>query len=112
MTTYVRSDPAADGYHYLDAVLDILGPENAAKIISTDFKGPGHDLAGTIIDTGDMAGPDLFKWHFDKVDEYGFAGWWFWSYRDTPKSRTGIRDIHGVWKHDLLEVIRRRSGLP
>ena len=110
MTTYLNSDPATDGFCYLKAVVDILGRENAGRIISTDFKGPGHDLSDAIVDTRGMTGAEMLKWHFDKVDEYGLGGWWFWSYRDTATDRTGIRDVHGRWKESLVDVIRQRTA--
>jgi len=109
MTTYVGSDPAADGFHYLKAIVEILGRENAGRIISTDFKGPGHDhdRSAAIVDARAMTGAQMLKWNFDKVDEYGFGGWWFWSYRDTKSGRTGIRDIEGRWRESLIGTIRQ-----
>ncbi len=111
MTSYVRSDPATDGFCYLKAIVDILGRQNAGRIVSTDFKGPGHDLSGAIVDTRGMTGAEMLQWHFAKVDEYGLGGWWIWSYRDTATSQTGIRDAQGRWKEDLVNVIRQRTGL-
>ena len=111
ITSYVRSDPATDGFCYLKAIVDILGRENAGRIISTDFKGPGHDLSDTIVDARGMTGAEMLQWHFAKVNEYGLGGWWIWSYRDTATDRTGIRDAQGHWKEDLVNVIRQRTGL-
>ncbi len=111
ITSYVRSDPATDGFHYLRGVVDILGRENAGRIISTDFKGPGHDLSDTIVDARGMTGAAMLRWHFAKVDEYGLGGWWIWSYRDTGTDRTGIRDTQGRWREDLVNVIRQRTAL-
>jgi hypothetical protein len=56
-----------------------------------------------------MTGAHMFQWHFAKVDEYGLGGWWFWTYRDTATDPTGIRDVHGRWKDDLVNAIRQRA---
>jgi hypothetical protein len=106
VSTYVRSDPAADGFAYLKGIVDIVGHENAGRIISTDFKGPGHDLSHAIVDASDLDGPARIRWNLDKVREYGFGGWWMWSYRDSATEQTGIRDVGGNWKEDLVEVVR------
>ena len=43
MSTYPFCEPAPDGVHYLQKIVEILGRENASRILSTDLKGPGHD---------------------------------------------------------------------
>ena len=109
MTTYPFCDPAPDGFSYLKTIVSILGPENARKIVSTDWKGPGHDdLRDCIISTEAHSGPDMLQWHLQKCAQYGFAGWWIWAYQDTPASRSGIRDIAGNWKRDLVSVLKQR----
>ncbi len=111
MTSYPFCDPAPDGVNYLRKIVEILGPENAARIISTDLKGPGHDdVRGSIISVGGHTGPDLLQWHFGKCKEYGFAGWWTWAYQDTPDAHSGIRDIHGAWKQELVESIKQQGA--
>jgi hypothetical protein len=107
MTTYPFCDPAPDGFSYLKAIVGILGPENASRIISTDLKGPGHDdVRGCIMSIDGRPGPEILNWHFRKCTEYRFAGWWIFSYQDTPNDRSGIRDVAGRWKEDLVEVIK------
>ncbi|MCX5758051.1 MAG: hypothetical protein NTU83_06020, partial [Candidatus Hydrogenedentes bacterium] len=109
MSTYPFCDPAPDGFSYLKRIVEILGPENASKIISTDLKGPGHDddLRDCIISIKDRPGSEVFQWHFQKCAEYGFAGWWIWAYQDTPTSKSGIREVTGAWKTDLIHVIKQ-----
>jgi len=113
MTTYPFCDPAPDGFHYLRKIVEILGPKNASRIISTDFKGPGHEqeLKESVISSGLHSGRDLLDWHFRKCAEYGFAGWWIYSYQDQTvfDQRTGIRRADGQWKADLLEAVRRQA---
>jgi hypothetical protein len=106
ITTYVNSDPARDGVRYLDAIVEILGRQNASKIISTDFKAIGIDFSGTIIDAAGMSSSEMLDWNFRKSAEYGFAGWWLWCYRDTPTDSTGIRKLDGSWKDDIMSTIR------
>ena len=43
MTTYPFCDPQPDGVFYLRRIVEILGKERASRILSTDFKGPGHE---------------------------------------------------------------------
>ena len=109
MSTYPCCDPATDGFQYLREIVRILGPENAGRVISTDFKGAGHDLAGCIVDKRKLTGAEVLRWHFDKVTEYGFGGWWIWSYRDTDAEPTGLRDVQGKWKPDLVGAVRERT---
>jgi hypothetical protein len=112
MTTYPYCDPAPDGFFYLRAIMEILGPENAGRIVSTDLKGAGHDQElrdSIIIPPGGQTGADMLKWHFQKSAQYGFAGWWIWAYQDTPKATTGIRDLAGNWKQDLVQVIKQQA---
>jgi hypothetical protein len=106
ISTYVNSDPATDGVHYLGAIVDIIGRDQAHRIISTDFKARDVGLGDTIIDRTAMTDPDAVRWNLQKVDEYGFAGWWMWSYRDTPTLKTGIRDTEGNWYQEVVDVIR------
>jgi hypothetical protein len=112
MTSYPFCDPAPDGFFYLRAVLEILGPENAGRVVSTDFKGPGHDQElrdSIIVLPAGQNGADMLKWHFQKGAQYGFTGWWIWAYQDTPKATTGIRDLAGHWKRDLVQVIKQQA---
>ncbi|NPV46599.1 MAG: hypothetical protein HPY69_06560 [Armatimonadetes bacterium] len=108
MSTYPCCDPATDGFHYLREIVAILGRESAGRIISTDFKGAGHSTADTIVDKSGLSDADVLRWHFAKVDEYGFGGWWIWSYQDTPDNPTGLRDLSGRWKTELVKVLRER----
>ncbi len=110
MTSYAFCDPAPDGFFYLRKIVEILGPENAARIISTDLKGPGHDdVRGAIVTTEGHSGPELLEWHFDKSAEYGFAGWWIWAYQDTPDAHSGMRDVQGNWKQELVRSIKKQG---
>ena len=113
MSTYPYCDPAPDGFFYLRRIVEILGKENAARILSTDFKGPGHEqeLKDSIISAGTHSGRDILQWHFQKCAEYGFAGWWIWAYQDhdAPDQRQGIRCSDGRWKTDLLEAIQQQA---
>ena len=113
MTTYPFCDPTPDGVYYLQKIVEILGKENAARIISTDFKGPGHEreLKDSIISAGGRSGGDILKWHFQKCAEYGFAGWWIFSYQDQEVFglRSGIRSLDGRWKTDLLQAIKEQA---
>jgi len=108
MSTYPRCDPAEDGFYYLREILRILGPDAARHLISTDFKGSGHNIDDTILSLGNMNGAEVLRWHFSKIDEYGLGGWWIWSYRDTPSEKTGIRTMSGQWKPEFVKVIRDR----
>ena len=116
MTTYPFCDPAPDGVYYLRRIVEILGKENASRVISTDFKGPGHDqeLKESVISAAGHSGREMLMWHFQKCAQYRFAGWWIWSYQDQAavNQRTGIRDFAGRWKPDLLEVIQHHGGEP
>jgi hypothetical protein len=92
--------------------MEILGPENAGRIVFTDLKGPGHDQElrdSIIVPPGGQTGANMLKWHFQKSAQYGFAGWWVWAYQDTPKATTGIRDLAGKWKQDLVQVIKQQA---
>lgn len=110
ITTYPCCDPATDGFYYLREIVRILGPENASRIISTDFKGAGHDTSGCIVDKSGLSDADVLRWHFAKISEYGFGGWWLWSYQDTERERTGLRDLEGHWKPDLVRAVRERTA--
>jgi hypothetical protein len=52
----------------------------------------------------------MLEWHYRKCAEYGFAGWWIWAYQDTPTDHSGIRDIHGNWKPELVESIKEQAA--
>jgi len=110
MSTYPCCDPAPDGFHYLKEIVRILGPESAGRIISTDFKGPGHRLGECILDKSGLSEPEQLRWHFDKVAEYGLAGWWIWSYQHTSGEPTGLRDLEGHWLPDRVAAMR--AGTP
>lgn len=115
MSTYPSCDPAPDGVRYLEKIVDILGPANARRILSTDLKGPGHEdeIRGTILNGEDVAGPEILRWHFAKCREYGFAGWWIWAYQDTPTSKMGLRSMDGTWKAELVsEILHCQDGEP
>jgi len=107
MTSYPMCDPAPDGFSYFREIIQILGPGSAARLISTDFKGPGHeDVADCTLAIQGRPGTDLLRWQLDKCAEYHFAGWWIWAYQDTPTDRSGIRDLAGNWRTDLTRIIR------
>jgi hypothetical protein len=110
MSTYPCCDPATDGVAYLREIVRILGRRNAGRIISTDFKGAGHDLASCVVDKSRLSDADVLRWHFAKVSEYGFGGWWIWSYQDSPQAATGLRDLEGRWKPDLVRAVRERTA--
>lgn len=130
MTSYPCCDPAPNGRYYYREILEILGPQNASRIIATDLKGPGHEseLRDTILPGSARVYPDasaervpaapglasgtgssesdLLLWHFRKCAEYGFAGWWIWAYQDTRDHQWGIRTLDARWKPDLLQAIK------
>ncbi len=110
MSTYPCCDPATDGVEYLREIVRILGRENASRIISTDFKGAGHEIAPSIVDKSHLSDADVLRWHFAKVSEHGFGGWWIWSYQDSPQLATGLRDQKGRWKPELVSVVRERTS--
>ena len=112
MSTYPCCDPATDGFQYLREIVRILGPENAGRIISTDFKGAGHNIAPCIVDKSGLSDTDVLRWHFAKVAKYDFGGWWIWSYEDSKTEPTGLRDVQGRWKPDLVRAVRERTGKP
>ena len=109
MTTYPCCDPATDGFTYLRETVRILGPENASRIISTDLKGAGHQIAPCIADKSGLSDADVLRWHFAKVTEYGFGGWWIWSYQDSKTEPTGLRDLQWQWKPELVQAVRERT---
>ena len=115
MSTYAHCDPAPDGFHYLDKIVEIIGPTNAGRIVSTDLKCAGHEdeIRRTILNREGQTGPDSLRWHFAKCREYGFAGWWMWAYQDTPTSKTGLRSFDGGWKKELVsELLKSRDWQP
>ena len=107
MSAYPHCDPAPDGVRYLRKVVEILGRGDAGRILSTDLKGEGHEgeTRDTILSREGRTGAEMLRWHLAKCRQYGFAGWWIWSYQDTPASRTGLRRLDGTWKEDLLREI-------
>jgi hypothetical protein len=116
MTTYINCDPAMDGHYYLKNIVEILRAENAHKIISTDFKCEYDPEAGVpgIIDRGNLTAPQMFQWHFNKAKEYGFAGWWWYAYRDGADpygvpAYWGIRDNNDNWREDLIKIISQQK---
>ena len=108
MTTYAYCDPI-DDYNYLEKISEILGEGNDAKIITTDFK-LTEAFRGTIINPDGLSRqwPDMIKWHLDKADDYGYAGWWIWAYQDRPDELTGLKDTDGNWKDGVLDAIFNR----
>ena len=112
MSTYAHCDPAPDGFRYLHKIVEILGPANAGRILSTDLKGAGHEdeIRATILNRQGQAGPDSLRWHLAKCREYGFAGWWMWAYQDTPTSKVGLRSLDGRWKRELVcEIVKSQD---
>jgi hypothetical protein len=114
MSSYPFCDPAPDGFPYFRKIVEIIGKENASRIVSTDFKGPGHEreMEDCIIATEGASGAEMLDWHFKKCREYGFAGWWIWQYQDTPNDTSGIRGMDAGWKPDLVRVIRGQAPGP
>lgn len=114
ITGYPCCDPAPDGVYYLRRIVELLGPENASRLIVTDLKGPGHEheMSDTILSVGKMSGRELLDWHMQKCTEYRLAGWWIYSYQDQESldQRTGIRNLDGTWKTDLLQLVRQQQG--
>ncbi len=114
MTTYPFCDPGPDGFYYLRRIVEILGKENASRMISTDLKGLGHEYevqGSSIISVEGRSSVEILEWHFRKCAAYGFAGWWIWSYQDDPPPLTsGIRDMQGNWKLDLIPVIKEQAS--
>lgn len=106
ISTYPLCDPAPDGVYYLRRIVEILGKDQAARIVSTDFKAIGIDFADSLIQADGMSEADKVAWHLKKCAEYGFAGWWIWSYQDTATEKTGLRDEEGNWKPALVEAFR------
>jgi hypothetical protein len=62
------------------------------------------------VDRGRLTGAEILQWHFAKVSEYGFGGWWVWSYMDGDRDATGLRDRHGRWKPELVRAVRERTA--
>ncbi|MCO5236455.1 MAG: hypothetical protein M9933_09320 [Chitinophagaceae bacterium] len=109
MTTYPFTDPGSDGIKYIERIVNIIGKENASRIISTDLKGPGHEeeLSTTIFDYSKYSPAELLEWQLKLCKAYGFAGWWIWSYQGTADDNTGIRKANGEWKTELVDVIKK-----
>ena len=106
MSTYPMCDPAPDGEFYLKRIVEILGKGQTSRIVSTDFKAVGIDSADSIIKADGTPEAEKIAWHLKKCAEYGFAGWWIWSYQDTATEKTGLRDAAGNWKPALVEQIQ------
>ncbi len=113
MTTYCYCDPAPDGFYYLRRIVEILGKENASRIISTDLKGQGHEeeMKPTIIPIDGRSGPEMLEWQLKKCEEYGFAGWWIYAYQDQQvfNQQAGIRRVNGQWKDELVQVLKKQA---
>lgn len=113
MTTYPYCDPAPDGFSYLQRIVEILGKENASRILSTDLKGPGHEkeLEGSLLLPISHTGQEMLAWHLQKCAQYGFAGWWIYAYqdRDAPNQQMGLRTTDGHWKNDLLVMLNQHT---
>lgn len=114
MSTYPYCDPAPDGFHYLRRIVEIVGQDQASRIVSTDLKGPGHDheLAESLITANGNTGAEILDWHIEKCREYGFAGWWIWAYQDTETEKTGIRALDGAWKPELIKQLQQHQDQP
>ena len=114
MTTYPYCDPAPDGVSYLKIIVEILGKENASRILSTDLKGPGHEkeIEDSILSTNKHTGPEILEWHINKCTEYGFAGWWIYNYQDRTASgqQMGLREVDGHCKTDLVNLIKKQAN--
>lgn len=103
ISTYPYCDPAPDGFYYLKRAVEIIGEENASHIVTTDFKAIGKDLLkNSIITSGTHTSAEMLEWNFQKAKEYGFAGWWIWRY----SGETGVCELDGSWKPDLLKAIQ------
>lgn len=114
MSTYPYCDPAPDGTRYLQRIVEILGPDQAARIISTDWKGPGHEfeLEDCMLTIPRPMGPEAYAWHLEKCREYGFGGWWIWAYQDTASDQSGLRALDGAWKLDRLAPLLKSTTDP
>jgi len=73
-------------------------------------EGAGHPAEPCIADKSALSDADVLRWHFDKITEYSFGGWWIWSYQDSAQEATGLRDLQGRWKPDLVRVVRERTS--
>jgi hypothetical protein len=109
ISAYPLCDPAPDGVHYLRRIVEILGPEQASRILYTDLKAIGIDFSDTILSTEGRSSAELLAWHFQKFDDYEFAGWWIWEFRDTAHAQDGIRDKMGAWKEAVVKVMEKRE---
>ncbi len=107
MSTYPFCEPAADGFHYITGIQEILGRAEMRRMVSTDWKGPGHEaeLVNTVIDSNDRTAPEALTWNLNCVRTFDMAGWWLWAYQDTPQAMWGVRTLDGVWKREYLEAL-------
>ena len=105
ISTYPHCDPAPDGIGYLKRIVEILGKDQASRILSTDFKAIGIDFGDSIITTEGKRSAEMIAWHLQKCAAYGFTGWWIWSYQDTATEKTGLKDLHGAWKPELVDAM-------
>jgi len=108
MTTYANCNPAPDGFYYLRRIVEILGKDNASRIITSDFKAGGHEqeIQASIVPAGNYSASQRLRWNLQKCAEYGFAGWWIWSYQDNDIDKSGIRNMDGTWKTDFMQIIK------
>jgi len=108
VTLYPLCDPAPNGHFYLREIVDILGHENAHRIVPTDL-GVLADHSGIILSTEGHTDAEQFGWLFEKFREYGFPAWWTWCYQDGPGESRGLRRENGTWKKELLDVISKQA---
>ena len=83
--------------------------DRSARAGHTPSPDPKTEFRGVFF--GGRSGREILQWHFQKCTEYGFAGWWIFSYQDQEVSglRTGIRSTDGRWKTDLLEIVKQQA---
>ncbi|MBI2422669.1 MAG: hypothetical protein HYV27_07555 [Candidatus Hydrogenedentes bacterium] len=107
MSTYPWCDPAQDDFHYLRRIVEILGSDQAGRILSTDLKGPGHERewVTSIIAPQGRSGVDALAWQVEQSRAYGFAGWWVWAWQDSGEAAWGMTDKDGTWKHERLRAL-------
>ncbi|MCC6486578.1 MAG: hypothetical protein IT364_03695, partial [Candidatus Hydrogenedentes bacterium] len=122
---------------YLKAIIDILGRENASRLLYTDLKWHGFDNRDCILpiqaDEGltpsfaqallaethplgsetrglSRSPAGMLEWQFRKAQEYGSAGFWIWAYQDSGSQHFGLRDASGIWRQDLVNAIRKAES--
>ena len=105
MSSYAYCDPARDGVNYMKEITGILG--GTAPIITTDLKCvPGHEyeLINSLVYRPDMNFTDMMRWHLEKCEEYGFAGWWIWALQDSEDHPWGVIDKNGVIRQEFMDA--------